>query len=50
MRGGGSGVRSARCRELQNARCRKHGELVVEEVWDTLQYAWGVHGPGVSEL
>ena len=36
MRGGGSLVKSVRCRELKNARCRKHGELVMEEVWDTL--------------
>ena len=42
------GLKSARYRELTNARCRKRGGLVVREVWHAL--GMGVHGPGVSEL
>ena len=46
--GGGWEVGDAGCGKIENARCKKHGNLVNEGVrrW----YVWGVHGLVVHEL
>lgn len=48
-RGGGWGIKNTRFRKMENARYRRHSDLVKGEVrrW----YMYGeVHGPGVHEL
>ena len=42
-------IRNARCSRIENARSRKHGDLVNEGVWRWYMYG-GVHGAGFYEL